>query len=104
VIDRTPNEHITFGLGPHYCLGANLARMEIATVIGALLERLPDLRLAPGARGALCAQTRSSPRSTTCRWYSAPREAWLVRLPRAAREHAQVEGTSPRGYSVFSTR
>jgi cytochrome P450 len=49
-VDRTPNEHITFGLGPHYCLGANLARMEIATVIGALLERLPDLRLAPGAR------------------------------------------------------
>ena len=48
-VDRSPNEHITFGLGPHYCLGANLARMEIATVIGALLERLPDLRLAPGA-------------------------------------------------------
>ena len=49
-VDRHPNEHITFGLGPHFCLGANLARMEIATVIGALLERLPDLRLAPGAR------------------------------------------------------
>jgi cytochrome P450 len=49
-VDRSPNEHITFGLGPHYCLGANLARMEIATVIGALLERLPDLRLVPGAR------------------------------------------------------
>jgi cytochrome P450 family 142 subfamily A polypeptide 1 len=49
-VDRSPNEHITFGLGPHFCLGANLARMEIATVIGALLERLPDLRLAPGAR------------------------------------------------------
>ena len=49
-VDRSPNEHLTFGLGPHYCLGANLARMEIETVIGALLERLPDLRLAPGAR------------------------------------------------------
>src|SRR6185436_18069709 len=49
-VDRSPNEHITFGLGPHYCLGANLARMEIETVIGGLLERLPDLRLAPGAR------------------------------------------------------
>jgi cholest-4-en-3-one 26-monooxygenase len=48
-VDRTPNEHLAFGLGPHFCLGANLARMEIATVIGALLERLPDLRLAPGA-------------------------------------------------------
>jgi cytochrome P450 len=50
LVDRSPNEHITFGLGPHFCLGANLARMEIETVIGALLERLPDLHLAPGAR------------------------------------------------------
>jgi cytochrome P450 len=49
-VDRTPNDHITFGLGPHYCLGANLARMEIEVVIGALLERLPNLRLAPGGR------------------------------------------------------
>ncbi|HKA14241.1 MAG TPA: cytochrome P450 [Myxococcota bacterium] len=49
-VDRSPNEHITFGIGPHYCLGANLARMEIEVVIGALLERLPDMRLAPGAR------------------------------------------------------
>ena len=49
-VDRSPNEHITFGLGPHYCLGANLARMEIETVFRALLERLPDLRLASGAR------------------------------------------------------
>jgi cytochrome P450 len=49
-VDRSPNEHITFGLGPHYCLGANLARMEIETVFRALLERLRDLRLASGAR------------------------------------------------------
>ena len=49
-VDRHPNEHLAFGLGPHFCLGANLARMEIETVIGALLERLPDLHLAPGAR------------------------------------------------------
>jgi cholest-4-en-3-one 26-monooxygenase len=49
-IDRSPNEHLAFGLGPHFCLGANLARMEIEVVFRALLERLPDLRLAPGAR------------------------------------------------------
>jgi cytochrome P450 len=49
-VDRSPNEHLTFGIGPHFCLGANLARMEIETVIGVLLERLPDLRLVPGAR------------------------------------------------------
>jgi len=49
-IDRQPNEHLAFGIGPHFCLGANLARMEIAVAIGQLVERLPDLRLAPGAR------------------------------------------------------
>jgi cholest-4-en-3-one 26-monooxygenase len=49
-VDRQPNEHLAFGIGPHFCLGANLARMEIAVAIGLLVERLPDLRLAPGAR------------------------------------------------------
>jgi cytochrome P450 len=49
-IDRRPNEHISFGFGSHFCLGSNLARMEIRVVIGRLLERLPDLQLAPGAQ------------------------------------------------------
>lgn len=48
-IDRKPNEHLAFGIGPHYCLGANLARLEIGIVIGRLLERLPTLRPVPGA-------------------------------------------------------
>lgn len=48
-IDRNPNDHLTFGFGAHYCLGANLARMEISVVIARLLERLPELRLAAGA-------------------------------------------------------
>ena len=37
-VDRAPNEHLTFGFGAHYCLGANLARMEIGVVVGRLLE------------------------------------------------------------------
>ncbi len=48
-VDRRPNEHLAFGFGPHYCLGANLARMEIRTVLGRILERLPGIRLAEGA-------------------------------------------------------
>ncbi|MFO0690722.1 MAG: cytochrome P450 [Myxococcota bacterium] len=48
-IDRRPNEHLAFGIGPHYCLGANLARLEIQIVIGRLLERVPELRPVPGA-------------------------------------------------------
>jgi cytochrome P450 len=48
-VDRTPNDHLSLGLGPHYCLGANLARMEIRATLERILERLPDIRLAEGA-------------------------------------------------------
>ena len=44
-IRRDPNPHIAFGGGgPHFCLGANLARMEIKVMFEHLLDRLPDLR------------------------------------------------------------
>ena len=49
-VDRTPNDHLTFGLGPHFCLGASLARMEIAVLVERVLARLPGLALAPGER------------------------------------------------------
>lgn len=38
--------HLTFGYGPHYCVGAHLARMEIATALRALFDRFPRLALA----------------------------------------------------------
>jgi cholest-4-en-3-one 26-monooxygenase len=46
-IDRTPNDHIAFGgRGPHFCLGANLARSEIRHLFNEVLDRMPDIRLA----------------------------------------------------------
>jgi len=45
-ITREPNRHLSFGYGPHYCIGAALARLECQIAIGSVLERMPGLRLA----------------------------------------------------------
>jgi cholest-4-en-3-one 26-monooxygenase len=48
-IDRSPNSHLAFGFGSHFCLGNQLARLELSMMTRRVLERLPDLRLAEDA-------------------------------------------------------
>ncbi|MCZ6895274.1 MAG: cytochrome P450, partial [Gammaproteobacteria bacterium] len=45
-IGRDPNPHLTFNYGIHFCLGAPLARLEGDVAIGAVIERMPSLKLA----------------------------------------------------------
>ena len=47
-IQRSPNRHLTFGQGLHFCLGAPLARLEAKVCINALLERFASMELGPG--------------------------------------------------------
>jgi cholest-4-en-3-one 26-monooxygenase len=51
-ITRSPNPHLAFGFGAHFCLGNQLARLELRVMVERVLARLPDLRLAT-ERGAL---------------------------------------------------
>lgn len=48
-ITRSPNSHVTFGFGAHFCPGNQLARMELSVMVERVLARLGDLRLADGA-------------------------------------------------------
>jgi cytochrome P450 len=45
-VDRSPNPHLAFGIGEHFCLGANLARIELRVVFRQLIQRLEHLELA----------------------------------------------------------
>jgi cytochrome P450 len=51
-IFRDPKQHISFGDGPHMCLGMHLARLETRVLMNAVLDRLPGLRLDPAAEDA----------------------------------------------------
>src|SRR5262245_24789220 len=44
-IRRTPNPHLAFGIGEHFCLGANFARMQLRAILREVITRLPDIRV-----------------------------------------------------------
>jgi cytochrome P450 len=48
VLDRSPNRHLAFGLGPHMCLGAPVARLEMAVTLREFARRVSECAIAPG--------------------------------------------------------
>ncbi|HEY6798925.1 MAG TPA: cytochrome P450, partial [Kineosporiaceae bacterium] len=47
---RSPNPHLSFAFGRHYCVGATLARLELVAMLRAICSRLPALQLSPRSR------------------------------------------------------
>lgn len=45
VLDRAPNRHVAFGLGPHRCIGSHLARLMSGVMVKAALDRIPDYQI-----------------------------------------------------------
>jgi cytochrome P450 len=45
-LDRSPNPHLAFGIGEHFCIGAKLARLEIRTLLAQLVDRMSHVELA----------------------------------------------------------
>ncbi len=67
---RTPNEHVGFGAGgPHFCLGANLARREIRVMFEELLRRLPDIEIT-GAPDMLQSGFIHGIKRMPCAWHT----------------------------------
>ena len=51
-VDRSPNPHLAFGIGPHVCMGINLARLEIRILFEELTRRFPDMVVPSGVAPA----------------------------------------------------
>lgn len=66
-VERSPNPHVAFGFGPHYCPGGMLARLESELLVDVLLDQVPGLKLAvppeevPFRKGALIRGPESLP-------------------------------------------
>jgi cytochrome P450 len=71
-IGRSPNRHLQFGLGPHFCIGAALARMEIQLALSGLLRRFRRIELAADEiewhQIAVFRGPKALPLSLTHRW------------------------------------
>ena len=71
-ITRNPNPHVAFGFGPHFCLGASLARLELRTMFTEVLTRLPDLELVGPAEPRRASNFISGPERMPVRFTPTP--------------------------------
>lgn len=60
-LDRGADDHVAFGFGRHFCVGSHLARLETRIALGALFDRLADLRLEPSPDTAVVGLAFRSP-------------------------------------------
>ncbi|MCD9141168.1 cytochrome P450 [Streptomyces albireticuli] len=70
-ITRTPNDHVSFGFGPHVCLGAHLARVQLRAVLRAAADRLPGLERA-GEPVRLTSNFQNGLKHLPVRWRTSP--------------------------------
>ncbi|GAA2749669.1 cytochrome P450 [Kitasatospora cinereorecta] len=66
-IARTPNDHVSFGYGPHFCLGAQLARVQMRALLRRVVTELPELRL-DGAPVRLVSNFQNGLKHLPIRW------------------------------------
>jgi cholest-4-en-3-one 26-monooxygenase len=85
-VGRSPNDHVAFGIGEHFCLGASLARLELNVLFGSC-PRLPDF--SPDGPPSACAQLRQRHQIDAGRFTQKPRGGGVARSPGA--------GVSPAG-------
>ena len=71
-IERYPNNHLAFGFGTHFCLGNQLARLELSTHADRVLQRLPDCGWRRMPTLAVAAGQLRQPVWSRCRWCSLP--------------------------------
>lgn len=60
-LSRPGNRHLSFGNGPHFCLGGPLAKLQVEVAVSTLVRRLPELRLADEAAGGEALEWRPNP-------------------------------------------